>query len=68
MNTDHDQLQLDDSDLISTTWLKVKEHLDARIAILRRRNDSPMSPEHTAHLRGEIAALKNLLAAGESRD
>ncbi len=62
------KLELNDRDLQSELWLKLQPFLQARLAMLRRKNDTDLSPEQTAALRGRIAELKNLLAAGESRD
>ena len=44
------------------TWAKLKKHIGAEIEKLRARNDSDLDPIKTAALRGEIKALKNLLA------
>lgn len=46
----------------SPTWLAVSEWAESRIAELRRKNDGPLEEVPTAHLRGQIAALKQLLA------
>jgi hypothetical protein len=55
-------------DLTSFTWLKLKKHYEERLALLRRRNDKPLSEMETAYLRGEIQALKNSLALGNNLD
>jgi hypothetical protein len=61
-------LTLSERDRISDVWLRLRERLLARLDLLRRQNDHEMTPEKTAQLRGRIAELKNLLAAGESQD
>lgn len=55
---------LNESDLISTTWLKIKRHYEARLHELRAKNDSISTPEKTAWLRGEIAEVKRILDLG----
>lgn len=45
-------------------WQRIRLHLIAEIEALRSKNDSPTLDERqTALIRGEIAALKKLLAA-----
>ena len=46
----------------SALWLKLKAHVEKRIASLRARNDNDKNAEETAKLRGRIAELK-LIAA-----
>lgn len=49
-------------DTQSRTWLVVKSHLQERLARCREKNDSAgLTEAETAALRGEIAAIKNLL-------
>jgi len=45
----------------SNEWITIKEHLEARLANLREKNDRAMSAEKTACLRGQIAEIKALL-------
>jgi hypothetical protein len=49
----------------STTWAKLKKHIEARIESLRVKNDGDLDPFKTARLRGEIAAFKNLLTLAQ---
>src|SRR5436853_7166738 len=42
----------------SPLWLKLKAHMEKRIASLRARNDNDRNAEDTAKLRGRIAELK----------
>jgi hypothetical protein len=46
----------------SDTWRFVQDHANAQIARLREKNDSDLDPTQTAALRGQIKALKKLLA------
>lgn len=55
--------RLDSVDISSRTWSKLKKHLRARQELLRARNDDPnLDPTKTALLRGELRAIRNLLA------
>lgn len=48
---------------------KLARYLEQRLAEHREENDSPLTPEQTATLRGRIAELKHvqdLLATGKS--
>lgn len=46
----------------SATWLAIHEWASERLEQLRQRNDGPLESVATAHLRGQIATLKQLLA------
>lgn len=46
----------------SQTWVAIKEWATEGLDVCRKRNDAPLPMENTAALRGEIAALKKLLA------
>jgi len=48
----------------SPLWIKIEQFLTQRIEKSRAMNDAPLTPEHTARLRGEIAALKALARLG----
>lgn len=58
---------LSDGDKASGLWLRLKEHFEARLAILRQRNDAIQPEADTALLRGEIRGLKNMIALGDDR-
>ncbi len=46
----------------SILWLKIKEHAEKRLHILRSRNDSvALNLEQTSTLRGQIKEIKILL-------
>lgn len=49
-------------DRTTSTWMRVEEWATARIDAQRKRNDGPLDAVQTAHLRGQVAALKELLA------
>lgn len=48
----------------SPVWFKLKGYLEQRLERARGRNDEPQLADATATLRGEIKALKGLLALG----
>ena len=56
---------LERNDFQSGLWLRLKDHLRAEIDTLRRKNDGDHDPVATAAIRGEIKALKKLLALDE---
>jgi|TARA_R110000868_G_scaffold234939_2_gene488620 hypothetical protein len=43
-------------------WLKVESHLKDRMSLLRAKNDGPLDAVQTAHIRGQIAEVKAMLA------
>ena len=51
--------------LTSDAWSAVKAHLASEILALRERNDSKLQAEDTAHIRGQLHALKDLLALSD---
>lgn len=51
----------------SPIWLRLRAYLEHRLERAREQNDNPASAEQTATLRGEIKALKGLLALGRPR-
>lgn len=54
---------LDQGEIASHLWKKIKTHLEQRLALLRAKNDDPNKDAiATARLRGEIKATKNLMA------
>ena len=59
------EFRLDPADLSSSTWARLRKHMEGRREALRRQNDNPeLSATDTAFKRGEIRALTNLLALG----
>lgn len=59
--------RLTSAERTSPLWLRLKAHLQERLAKARSRNDGALAPDETAHLRGRIASLKDLLALEEDR-
>lgn len=59
-----DTFLLSIEDRSSPVWAKIKGHLEHRLQKARERNDKPLGLEDTAQVRGEITALKGLLALG----
>lgn len=55
-------MQLTNSERLSPLWLRLREYLEAELALLREQNDDDRDPIATARLRGEIARIKILLA------
>jgi hypothetical protein len=49
----------------SPLWKKIEGHLKDQLESKRRANDGDLGPEKTAHTRGQIACLKNLIALGK---
>jgi hypothetical protein len=42
-------------------WHELKAELESRLAKLREENDKPSTAEDTAHKRGQIEEIKNLI-------
>jgi hypothetical protein len=64
MSASREQFELSSVEKGSQVWLKIEGYLKQRLERLRLRNDKHLSPEETAQVRGEIAALKALLRLG----
>lgn len=58
---------LSDQDKAQPLWLRLKAHLEDRLAIMRARNDVVQPEDQTAANRGEIKTLKGLIALGDAR-
>jgi hypothetical protein len=52
---------LTENDKHTSLWLRLKLHLESRLADARVRNDAPLTEPETAALRGEIKCLKHLI-------
>lgn len=48
-------------DFRSETWRAIEARCEKRLEDFRRKNDGQLNTEQTAHLRGRIAELKDLL-------
>lgn len=55
---------LNQADLQSQTWVKIRKHFEERLAEYRRRNDGRLSDSDTTHLRGRIAEAVYVLDLG----
>lgn len=53
---------LNQNDFASVTWQRLRLHMESRLHVLRLRNDADLPPDETAQIRGQIRALKTLLA------
>lgn len=58
---------LSDNDKAQGLWVRLKAHLEDRLAAVRKRNDNPLTESETAVLRGEIRTLKHIIALGDDR-
>ena len=56
--------KLTESERQSAVWLKLKEHYEERLNVLRMKNDNLLDEITTASLRGEIRMIKQFLAIG----
>lgn len=56
--------QLTPSERGSPLWVRLTEHLKARLEVERTRNDGPRDVAETAHTRGKIAQLREILKFG----
>lgn len=51
---------LSENDKSTALWLRLKAHMEGRLAAARVRNDGALTEAETAALRGEIKTLKAL--------
>jgi hypothetical protein len=59
---------LTEHDKASPLWLRLKIHLQDRLAELRHQNDRPnLTEQQTALLRGQIYGLKDVIALDADR-
>lgn len=59
-------MTLNDVERQSALWKKLEAYLQERLQTCRKKNDGDLGELETARLRGEIRAIKQLLAVGES--
>lgn len=59
--TPHGPLRLSTDLTDSPQWRALRQIMEAQLAQLRNQNDTMVSPEQTAFLRGKISCLKDLL-------
>lgn len=53
---------LNDHEASSAVWMKIREHLEERLALLRAKNDDSKPVDETEKLRGRIREVKYLLS------
>ena len=54
-------MTLEEHEIKSALWQKLREHYEQELATLRKKNDADMGLEATAKLRGRILAVKDFL-------
>ena len=54
--------KLEQNEIHSALWKKLKAHMEVELNTLRMRNDGDHDPVATANIRGQIARLKALLS------
>jgi len=59
--------RLTDIDRNTPLWLALRAHLERRLESQRAKNDTDLSPDETAKVRGRIAEIKALLALENPR-
>lgn len=59
--------QLTPHDKSTSLWLRLSTHLTEMLAEARTKNDSEMTEQQTAALRGRIKCLKSIIALGDDR-
>ena len=59
--------ELTEHDKVQGLWLRLRAHLEDRLAAARVRNDGALFESETASLRGEIKTLKRIIALGDDR-
>lgn len=60
MSTDKIEFTIQDTQ--NPLWVRLKPHLEARLAYLRSQNDSDLDPVETSKLRGRIAEVRAMLS------
>lgn len=67
--TDNDDpFKLTDTERHSQAWARIRLQLEARLDRYRAKLEGNLQHDETTKLRGRIAEIRNLLAAGESQD
>ena len=56
--------QLTPAEIGSPLWMKLKAHIEERVAGHRRANDGNLNTEDTAKIRGRISEGKYILSLG----
>lgn len=55
-------------DTTSATWASIEDYLNERLKSLREKNDTELSEQQTARIRGQIAEVKSLLLLPKTQD
>lgn len=58
------QFKLEEHEINSPLWQKLKKHYETKLESLRVSNDSDSTELQTARRRGRIQEIKNILSAG----
>lgn len=58
------QFKLEEHEINSPLWQRLKKHYEAKLASLRAANDDDGPELKTARRRGRIQEIKNILSAG----
>jgi hypothetical protein len=58
------QFKLEEHEINSPLWQKLKTHYEAKLAALRAANDNDCPDDATKRRRGRIQEIKNILSAG----
>lgn len=58
------QFKLEEHEINSPLWQKLKKHYEAKLDSLRAANDSDSTELQTVRRRGRIQEIKNILSAG----
>lgn len=58
------QLKLEEHEINSPLWQKLKKHYETKLDSLRAANDGDSTEIQTARRRGRIQEIKNILSAG----
>ena len=58
------QFKLEEHEINSPLWQKLKKHYESKLDSLRISNDSDSTELQTARRRGRIQEIKNILSAG----
>lgn len=67
MMTPAPPLRIEPGERNSPLWQKLKAAYEQRLVQLREENDGDLLPDHTAKVRGKIAAVKELLELDTDR-
>lgn len=58
------QFKLEEHEINSPLWQKLKKHYESKLDSLRISNDSDSAELQTARRRGRIQEIKNILSSG----